>query len=197
MFTLGQTPIATDRMSQAPGLLHRNGCRLLSLTNDNVHASEDPRLDPIDFFEGVFREVSLQDVRELLLYGRAYMSEGDWCTAKSVCRLALERCTGNSKDARTVRLLLKEINLFQERSIHALEAPAGKLDWREVHRRPVEKVFENHHDMPQSLFFIRHEDHVPDMRSEGGVRSSVSFTVGRRLLSHQYRHGKISELHCR
>lgn len=158
---------------------------------------QDLRQDPVDLFEGVFREVSLPDVRELLLHGRVYMSEGDWCTARSVCQQALQRCNGNAKDARTIRLLLKEISLFQQRSIHDLEAPAGTLDWRDIQQRPVEKVFESHHDMPQSLFFIRHEEHVPDMRSEGGVRSSVGFTVGRRLLSHQYRHGKISELHCR
>ena len=165
---------------------------------DHIHSPrQDLRQDPVDLFEGVFREVSLPDVRELLLHGRVYMSEGDWCTARSVCQQALQRCNGNAKDARTIRLLLKEISLFQQRSIHDLEAPAGTLDWRDIQQRPVEKVFESHHDMPQSLFFIRHEEHVPDMRSEGGVRSSVGFTVGRRLLSHQYRHGKISELHCR
>ena len=177
---------------------HKHGPRQDPRQEDHKHdPRQDLRQDPVDLFEGVFREVSLPDVRELLLHGRVYMSEGDWCTARSVCQQALQRCNGNAKDARTIRLLLKEISLFQQRSIHDLEAPAGTLDWRDIQQRSVEKVFESHHDMPQSLFFIRHEEHVPDMRNEGGVRSSVGFTVGRRLLSHQYRHGKISELHCR
>ncbi|PVD21611.1 hypothetical protein C0Q70_17410 [Pomacea canaliculata] len=158
--------------------------------------SDDANLVALDqiIFDGIFREVSSRGVRELLLHAQLHMSEGNWCTAKSLCRQALDRCS-NELDRRKLRLVLTEMDLYQDRAVHELLDANRKLDWVDIGRRPVEKLFESHHDMPQSIFFIRHENSGVS-RHHDDVGCSVRFTVGRRLLSHQYRAGKIGELHC-
>ncbi|KAK7505034.1 hypothetical protein BaRGS_00003604, partial [Batillaria attramentaria] len=145
-------------------------------------------------FDGIFRDVHSKVTRDKIQEGQKRVSEGDWSAARFLFEEALG-ASSDPHDVKNVQLILDEVKRYQTCAIAADCTPSTGVDWDDLlERRPVESLFESWHDTPQSVFFIRHEHHT--LPTHDDIAGHVRFSVGRRILSHQFRSGKIRELHC-
>nr|KAG5712448.1 hypothetical protein BaRGS_011422 [Batillaria attramentaria] len=138
--------------------------------------------------------LAMRVTRDKIQEGQKRVSEGDWSAARFLFEEALG-ASSDPHDVKNVQLILDEVKRYQTCAIAADCTPSTGVDWDDLlERRPVESLFESWHDTPQSVFFIRHEHHT--LPTHDDIAGHVRFSVGRRILSHQFRSGKIRELHC-
>ncbi|KAH3799298.1 hypothetical protein DPMN_152904 [Dreissena polymorpha] len=133
-------------------------------------------------FNGVFRDVHNKSSRDNLYQAQAFISENKWNAAKDLLQKALSD-SSDDHDVRNLKLVIAEVDMYLSRAIPEAIQADEKIDWDQVNSRGVHKYFENREDLPQSVFFLRSNQHD-------------RIVVGRRILSHQYINNKIRELHC-
>lgn len=137
-------------------------------------------------FDGVFRDVNNKLTRERLYAAQKLVSEGKWQNAKDALKVLISEVT-DKHDNRNLRMILKEIDLYQERHIEDSVERHEAVNWKTVSERRPTRYSERWDELPQSIFLLK------SWKMEDG---SLRVIVGRRILSHQWITNKIRELHC-
>lgn len=137
-------------------------------------------------FDGVFRDVNNKETRTRLYAAQKLVSESKWQEAKDELKLLISEVT-NKHDNRNLRMILQEIDLYQQRHIDASVVPEDAVNWNAVCKRRPMRYSERWDELPQSIFLLK------SWEMEDG---SLRVLVGRRILSHQWIANKIRELHC-
>lgn len=137
-------------------------------------------------FDGIFRDVNRKETRDRLYAAQKLVSEGKWQEAKDSLKRLISEVT-DQHDNRNLRMILQEIELYEERHIEPSVVREDVVNWTDVCKRRTTRYFERWDELPQSIFLLK------SWEMEDG---SLRVLVGRRLLSHQWIANKIRELHC-
>ena len=137
-------------------------------------------------FDGVFRDVNDKGTREKLYGAQKLITDDMWEDAKNQLR-SIVNALPHGHDKRNIKLVLKEVELYEKRRIDTSVEPAKKVDWEDVCSREVEMYFEPYDELPQSILTLK------QWNTKDGQQRVM---VGRRILSHQWIASKIRELHC-
>ena len=137
-------------------------------------------------FDGIFRDVNDKNTREKLYAAQQQLTDNRWEDAKNQLRSIINDIQ-DGHDKRNIKLVLKEVELYEKRHIDTSIEPAKKVDWEDVCSREVEIYFEPYDELPQSIFTLK------QWNSKYGQQRVM---MGRRILSHQWIASKIRELHC-
>jgi hypothetical protein len=105
-------------------------------------------------FDGIFRDVNNPDTRKRLYAAQKLITDGKWEESKAQFR-ELINDTSDKHDKRNLQLILREIEMYQERHISSDVAPSEGIDWDAISQRTPKIYFEKWDDLPQSVFLLK------------------------------------------
>lgn len=137
-------------------------------------------------YDGIFKGMYDDNLKELFNKTRKMFSEGKWIEAKSVLSQALNEAKENTADKRALQLIFSEVERYEACKIDAGTIPRS-VSWTQVVTRPLTRLNESSFGLPQSIFFLNiGKAGNPDFRR----------LVGRKILSDMWLAYKIPEIHC-
>jgi hypothetical protein len=126
-------------------------------------------------FDGVFRDVNNKETRTRLYAAQKLVSENKWQEAKDALKLLISEVT-NKHDNRNLRMILQEIELYQQRNIDVSVVPEDAVNWNAVCKRRPMKYSERWDELPQSIFLIKSWE-----MEDGSLRVLVGFHCCKKL----------------
>ncbi|OWF45616.1 hypothetical protein KP79_PYT01546 [Mizuhopecten yessoensis] len=152
------------------------------MADDSAHLT-----DAITSYDGIFKGIHDQEVRNDFHNVRNLLSSGKWDAGKNLLLEALNKSSAQPLDKKCLTLIMSEFRRYEKNKIPPGTQTANVISWEHVVDRHLERMNEPTCDLPQSVFFL--------YVGISGL-SKLRRLVGRKILSDKWIAGKIPELHC-
>lgn len=141
--------------------------------------------DAIKSYDGIFKGMYDDNLREKFLQIRRLLAEGQLKNAQALLEESLSQSGEHPSDRSTLQLLKSELDRYVTFHITNSCKIVDDVNWTEVNNRKLERLTEKHWALPQSVFFLTFN-----------IGPSKYRLVGRKILSDLWIQNRIPEIHC-